>query len=62
MNFTYCYKSEIKNMKKIKLKLLAIKDIITNGKFYLITFDDKDEIKWRTAYGIDEDEICKKHF
>lgn len=49
-------------MKKLKLKLLAIKDILTNGKFYLITFDDNDDIKWRTAYGIDEDEICKKHF
>ena len=49
-------------MKKLKLKLLAIKDIITNGKFYLITFDDKDDIKYRTAYGIVEDYICNKHF
>ena len=49
-------------MKKLKLKLLAIKDIITNGKFYLITFDDKDDIKYRTDYGIDEDYICNKHF
>ena len=49
-------------MKRLKLKTLAIIDILTNGKFYLITFDDKDEIKYRTAYGIDEDEICEKHF
>ncbi len=49
-------------MNKLKLKLLAIKDIITNGKFYLITFNDKDDIKYRTAYGIDEDYICDKHF
>ena len=49
-------------MKKLKLKLLAIKDIITNGKFYLITFDDKYDIKYKTAYGIDEGYICDKHF
>jgi hypothetical protein len=47
--------------KKFKLKLLAIKDIITNSKFYLVTFNDKGGIKWWTTYGIDEDEI-RKHF
>ncbi len=49
-------------MIKIKLKLLAIKDILTNSKFYLVTFDDKEEVKWRTAYGIEEDKIYYKHF
>lgn len=51
-------------MKQIKLKLMAIWDIIINKRFYLITFTDEGKVNWRTVYGvpdecaeIDEDQI-----
>ena len=41
-------------------KLVAIIDIIRDNKFYLITFDENDEPKWRTEYNIIIDEIHEK--
>ena len=45
-------------MKKLRLKIIAILDIISNNKFYLITFDK--DVKYRTEYGIVADVIHDK--
>ena len=47
-------------MKDIYRKLLAIKDIITTKKFYLITFKENEDVNWRTEYNIDRDDIIDK--
>lgn len=51
-------------MKHIKLKAIAIWDIIISKRFYLITFTNEGKVDWRTAYGvpdecveIDEDQV-----
>ena len=44
----------------IKLKILAIIDILVSKKFYLVTFTEDNEVNWRTEYNIDADEIHDK--
>ncbi len=39
-------------MKNIKRKLLAIWEIITTDKFYLVTFKNDGDVNWRTEYNI----------
>jgi hypothetical protein len=39
-------------MENIKRKVLAIWDIITTNKFYLVTFKDNGDVNWRTEYNM----------
>jgi hypothetical protein len=39
-------------MKDIKKKALAIWDIITTNKFYLVTFKENGDVNWRTEFNI----------
>ena len=48
-----------KKIEKVRLKLLALIDVLINDRFYLVTFNDKDEIKYRTQYGINEEEAIE---
>jgi hypothetical protein len=47
-------------MKWIWRKLTALKDVLFSRSFYLVTFDKDENIKWRTSYGIEEDEAVNK--
>lgn len=42
-------------MNKIKLKVMAIWDIIFSKRFYLITFTDEGKVNWRTVYGVSDE-------
>ena len=42
-------------MKQIKLKLMAIWDIIISKRFYLITFTDEGKVNWRTVYAVPDE-------
>ncbi len=45
---------------RLKLKIRALIDVISSKKFYLITFDEDTNVKWRTEYNINPDEIHDK--
>ena len=54
------YTPKYTKIEKLKLKLLAIIDIIMSDKFYLITFTPEEDVDMRTQYNIKSEDIHDK--